>query len=278
MTRTLVAALAAWLVATGHASAQGSYTPGDVAQMPPYCLARLKLDPRHTEAAFAPRFGEYWIHLHHYCHGLKWANRAKQSVDRRTRVGNLGMAKDEYQYAARAAGARFWMRPQIYVELGNVHLGLEELGEAGRLFGEAISASPNYVPAYLGLIEFYRRNGNKATALEVATAGLRQIPESQPLQKAYLEFGGSKPFPAPMSDAQPAVPETAAMPRAAPPAVDQGSSVSGSEQVKPAQPTATDAGTVDEPTGRACRFCPPEDIEQRWRDSFGEPAKNQEGN
>ena len=43
-------------------------------------------------------------------------------------------------------------------------------------------------------------------------------------------------------------------------------------------PAPTDASGVGESTGRACRFCPPEAIEQRWRDSFGQPATNPEGN
>lgn len=275
--RSLAVGFAAWLLAVGHAGARSDYTPADVAQMPPHCLAKLKLDPRYPEASFAPRFGEYWIHLHHYCHGLKWANRARQSVDRRVRAGNLGMAKDEYQYAARAAGAGFWMRPQIYVELAHVHLGLGELGEAGRLFGEGIGASPNYVAAYLGLIEVHRRNGAKAFALEVASAGLRHVPESQPLQKAYLEFGGNKPFPAPVrtQDSQAAVPEVPAESPPAPPTVNQGAV---EPDDAPAAPVPADASGVSESTGRACRFCPPEAIEQRWRDSFGQPATNPEGN
>ena len=293
MKRILVAGLAALLLAAGHASAQSSYGPGDVAQMPPHCLAKLKLDPRYTEAAFAPRFGEYWIHLHHYCHGLKWANRARQSVDRRTRAGTLGMAKGEYQYAARAAGAGFWMRPQIYVELGHVHLGLGELGEAGRLFAEAIGASPGYLAAYLGLIDVHRRSESRAAALEVATAGLRQIPDAQPLQKAYLEFGGNKPFPAPARaqaprSAPPSPAEPQAEPTAGQEAVEpdraQDDSAASSATDAPGATDATDAAgarratDVSESSGRACRFCPPEAIEQRWRDSFGQPAKNPEGN
>ena len=79
--RSLAVGFAAWLLVVGHVGARSDYTPADVAQMPPHCLAKLKLDPRYPEASFAPRFGEYWIHLHHYCHGLKWANRARQSVD-----------------------------------------------------------------------------------------------------------------------------------------------------------------------------------------------------
>lgn len=272
--RSLAVGFAAWLLVAAHAVARSDYTPADAAQMPPHCLAKLKLDPRYPEASFAPRFGEYWIHLHHYCHGLKWANRARQTADRRARAGNLGMAKGEYQYAARAAGAGFWMRPQIYVELAHVHLGLGELGEAGRFFGEAIGASPTYVAAYLGLIEVHRRSGAKTAALEVASAGLRQVPESRPLQKAYLELGGKKPFPEPAQtpDSRAEAREAPAESPLAPPTVDQGAVESGGA------PAPTDASGVGESTGRACRFCPPEAIEQRWRDSFGQPATNPEGN
>lgn len=259
--------LAAWLASALPAAAQNpAYTPADVAQLPPHCLAKLKFDPRYTEAAFAPRFGEYWIHLHHYCHGLKWVNRARASADRRARLGNLGMAKGEYQYAARAAGAGFWMRPQIYVELGQVHLGLGQLGEALRLFTDVIGFSPTYVAAYLGLIEAHRKAGSAQAALEAATAGLRQAPDSQLLQKAYLELGGRQPFPEPLRRAEPQAQRPLA-----------GESVA----IEPAEtPAAPDRATGDgsettNPSPSGCRFCPPEEIQQRWRESFGEPASQQ---
>lgn len=267
MKRIVSPVLAAWLLAALPAAAQNSaYTPADVAQLPPHCLAKLKFDPRYTEAAFAPRFGEYWIHLHHYCHGLKWVNRARTSADRRARMGNLGMAKGEYQYAARAAGAGFWMRPQIYVELGQVHVGLGELSEAVRLFTEVIGFSPTYVAAYLGLIEAHRKAGSTQAALEAATAGLRQVPESQPLQKAYLELGGRQPFPEPLRQAEPQAPR---------PLAGETAATEPAERLGAPDPVAGDGSETTAPSTRGCRFCPPDEIQQRWRESFGEPASQQ---
>lgn len=261
-------ALVKWMVllkmccfgGTALAQLNPSGTPGERALISPMCQAKLKDDNRSPEAtAVIAQLGwDNWIPFNHYCYGQIFVLRARKATSKKDRDMNLGWAVPEYKYTLRGAKPDFWMRPQMLVELGRIHQQLGQSPSAVVVFQEALAANPAYEPAYLALVGELRRGGSTREALDLATNGLRRLPKSEALQKAYLELGGKKPFPEPLSAVHPSQP--AETPGGGP-AVAQDARVEG---VLPA-PAVEGA----EPEKRGCRFCPPEEIKRRWSGDFG---------
>lgn len=269
MKRILLAGLLACPLLAGAAE-KFAPTAAELSMLPPFCSDRLQKGSSGKGVASAAQLGQgNYLHIHHYCFAVNFVNRARRARAPKDRLYNLGLAKNNYAYVINAAEPRFWMRPQIYVELGKVHLQLKEVGDASRLFNDAIAFNPEYEPAYHALIDMYQESGRGKEALEVATAGLGHVPGSQSLKKEYLGLGGKEPFPEPVKKVEP------------PPS-----------EASPAEPEPQDAekpvGTADLPTAEGapaasglaspggaepipesgCRFCPPEEIQRKWRESF----------
>lgn len=244
-------------------------TPAEVRMLPSFCADRFEKGSSGNNVASAAQLGKKnYLHIHHYCFAVNFVNRARRTRDKKERLYDLGLAKNNYNYVIKATEPSFWMRPQIYVELGKVHLQLNEAGEAVRLFDDAIAFNPAYEPAYHALIDVHQQNGRGKDGLDVATAGLRHIPGSQALRKAYLELGGKEPFPEPLAKAPPVPPAAASAP--APDGADKPVSAA----VTPTGEEAAVTSGHEAPSGSApipesgCRFCPPEDVQRKWRESF----------
>lgn len=73
----------------------GKATDLEIAQLPPYCQARVRVD-RAQMKLWADRLGrEHTLHLHHFCNGLIYYHRATHSFDE----------KERRQYLNRTVGA-----------------------------------------------------------------------------------------------------------------------------------------------------------------------------
>lgn len=254
MKRFLLTSLLIYPLAA-HALLPHAPSEAELAALPAFCAERLK-GVGHGGAFQAQLGRANWIHIHHYCHAVKLVNRARQYP--RDRSKYLQMSLGEYAYVFKNTRPDFWMRPQMYVELSRVHVQLGDVPQALKWLGDAIAFNPRYEAAYVALIDLQRANGAASSALEVATQGLRHLPESSRLQKSYLELGGKKPFPEPVG----AVSTKAPM----------GSEDVKADGVSPA-PHSDDGRAAEEglAADKGCRFCPPEEIQQRWKDSFERP-------
>lgn len=77
-------------------------SPTELAVLPEACRARLSPQDGQnifSKAAWEARLGgDVWIHLHHYCHGLKFMNRARATLNRNDRSFNLKAAVGEFNY------------------------------------------------------------------------------------------------------------------------------------------------------------------------------------
>ena len=140
---------------------------------------------------------------------------------------------------------------------------MKDSASASRLFFDAMAQNPAYEPAYQGLIEVYKQIGDKSGILELATSGLRHLPNSVALREAYLEAGGKKPFPEPI--AKPLQQEdSAGGVLKVPSASDKETKETTTESQSPADTEVTTEDLME----RGCRFCTPEEIQNRWRESF----------
>ncbi|MBP8277502.1 MAG: hypothetical protein KAX55_11485 [Propionivibrio sp.] len=232
----------------------------ELANLPPFCVRKLKNQMTPQEGAMYPS-------VHHYCFGLNFINRAARARDANSRSFNLTSAKGEINYTIRASPKDHWLLPQLYTDLGRTHLKLKEADQAIRAFSQALNVNNAYEPAYRGLIDSFRAAGSPSSVLDVARSGLRYFPDSKYLKKVYLDSGGKEPFP-----------EPALKKETSPPVVKEGDSnvIADDEngQVRAEPPSSDPAvnqaseSSDNANTERACRFCPPAEIEKRWRESF----------
>lgn len=266
MKRWLIGGLFTCTVFGSWAAAPAAPTDDEFRVLPEVCVKRLKGTMSRDEMRMYP-------HLHHYCFGLNFFNRAAKSRDAQSRGFNLRNAIDNFDYMDKHLPIDHWMRPQVYVDKGKAYLQANQGAEAVVLFNKAIRENPAFEPAYLQLINALKGSGEKDSALEVVTAGLRHIPASTLLKRAYFELGGVEPLP------NPAATESGG---AAQRPIER---ETGGLDAKPdsfdakAQAVDQDAGESDElakgeaaertaAAARSCRFCPPEEIDERWRESF----------
>lgn len=234
-------------------------TDAEIAALPALCVAKMKgNNPPNLVAQFG---ASNWMHMHHYCHGVKFVNRARvHPKDRRT---YLDAAKGEYSYVIKHANPDFWFRPQLHLELARAHMQLGETVEAQTELYAAIEFNRRFEAAYVSLIELQDSMGARSSALETAAAGLRYLPESARLQKAYLDRGGKLPFPEAVVTAPPG--GTSVGPAA--PAVQTEPDPVSLPSVQALEIAPEQPGTTPD-SERACRFCPPEEIQQRWDETF----------
>lgn len=207
----------------------------------------------------------------HWCDCVRFRYRAirkigTQSVFRH----NLQEAVDGCDYVLGHAPLDYHGRPRVHVDKGLALRMLRDTGGAVREFSKAIELNPYEVSAYSELADIQHEAGKRSGALEVVTLGLRHVPGSKELQRAFLKFGGKEPFPEPFvkADPQPQAVVEESQPSTVPaPKVD---AVVGDETAQAAE-TLVDEDEVSA-SGRSCRYCPPEEILQRWSD-FISPEK-----
>ncbi|ENO82577.1 hypothetical protein ACFQ4M_04980 [Thauera mechernichensis] len=280
MIRNLIGFLGVGLVPVLLSPAMAQWNPGgtpaEQAQLPQVCAVKLRNDDRSAEGQrYLAQFGaDNWVHMHHYCYGRVFLLRAAQASTKRDQDYQRSLAVKEFSYVLKAAKPDFWMRPQLNLELGRVHLLLGQAAQATALFSDAIRLNPHYQPAYLALISELRSKGQQATALTVAEEGLRHLPNSAELKKLYFELGGKEPLPTPARAAttgrgagRDAPPEaTRADTSQAESAATERKEAGDSEVAEENAPS--EASPASSGQSRNCRFCPPDEVEERWREGF----------
>lgn len=104
-------------------------TPDEIAMMPKMCQA--KLSPAlggNTEVQnyWNNQVGhDCWIHMHHYCHGLKSVMRAKFTFNNTDRRFYLGQAIGEFDYVLQHCPANSPMIPETKLQKQQVDLLLK---------------------------------------------------------------------------------------------------------------------------------------------------------
>jgi len=252
------------------ASAVESYyiTPAEMAKLPRYCYLKQVYgeDKNHPEEqAIYDMLGVDYVHMHHYCWGLNYANRADSDWnDKVARSYRLQLAANNFNYVLAAATPGFFMRPEIHLQLGKVLLRAGKSAEAAQNFQKAIQIKPDYVPAYLALSDYYKQIGSPAKALSLLEDGLKQVPSSPSLARLYRKLGGKGPLP----EVSPPVAETT-QPQTQPPApVETEKKAVGAADVtapetskpEPASPSEKPAEKIGSPSNPWCRFCTDDEV------------------
>ena len=204
--------------------------------------------------------GLVFLHIHHYCMGLNFVNRARSTFSSRdNNMGTLGAAVRNFDYVLSAMSAKpeFYLHSEIMMNRGIALSMMKRNGEAVSSLLKAIELDAKQAGAYIALAELYDKMKNRSKALETVTEGLRHNPDSKAMQRRYLELGGKKPFPEPFKSAeQEGASSKAANPEAEP--VAAGSKAAAEPQAQPVtmpepDPVQTEIGMPGNPY---CRFCP----------------------
>ncbi len=225
--------------------------------------------------------GVGWEHTHHWCDCVRLRYRAIKAIGKKAEFShNLNEAIGGCDYVIRAAKPGFRMLPKVHVDRGRALKLRGDTGEAVLAFQKAISLDPKEINAYSELSLIQEERGQKVAARETVALGLQHNPESKLLQKRYLELGGKEPFPeafardaqapvppaaSPDSSGESALPETLDLDPQEPVIAVDAQSESAAEA---GSQSAEDEKAATDVSARSCRFCPPEEIQRRWIESF----------
>lgn len=225
----------------------------ELARLPPYCAARMKMPQDSPEArAWRSQIGQNFVDFFHYCSGLNYLNRYWGARTVRERNYYLQQARAEFDYMVNAMRPDFTMAAELFANRAEALKLMGKTGDAVRDFTQAIAITPTLVRPYLQLADVYSQNGDRTRALETITNGLRYVPESTALQRRYVELGGKAPFPEPIVSKAAEKTSEPEIPGESKPAVPPGATL---PQPAPQTETAPALGTPKNPY---CRFCPPE--------------------
>lgn len=219
--------------------------------------------------------GVGWGHTHHWCDCVRFRYRAVKSIGDKGAFGyNLNEAVGGCEYVIRAVKPGSRILPKVHVDKGRaLRLRGDTVG-AVQEFQRAISLDPAEINAYSELSSLQEEGGQKSEARETVTRGLQHNPESKLLRNRYVELGGKEPFPEPRAGSEPVAAERPAeAPSVDTLELDPGDPVVAVDAQDDAsmgpEGAATEAGKpAEEGGGRSCRFCPPDEIQRRWIESF----------
>lgn len=223
---------------------------GELAVLPPFCKAKLSANSS-DDKQYSGSFGPDWVHIHHYCFGLNFANRYYRNYGNRiAQADAMKQALDNYDYVLSHATPSFGMRAEIGTQKARLLAAANRRAEAISALETAIRNQAGYAPAYAALSDLYRDSGQKASALAKVEQGLEQSPQDKPLQRRYKKLAG-KSF-VPPAPVEAAVPQPD--PDAPSPAEDSGTTpaIASPDDPHPAQPPAK----IGAPGNPYCRFCP----------------------
>lgn len=233
--------------------------------LPAFCKARIEPASQAQYRSGEAQFGKgNWDHLHHYCYAAHWWGKYRVGKNVQEKRYALNNVRTNLEYLVTHTRKDFYLRPKIYVELADAYKLMGQTGESAKYLEMAIAFNPTYAAAHAALVGLYREQGASAAALEAATRGLKYAPSSKSLQQSYLALGGRKPFPEPVASPGNDGDTTRG---AAPESPTERQDGEQAQKIDEGSPSVKTGEVPEEPLS-GCRFCPPEEIQKRWRESF----------
>jgi tetratricopeptide (TPR) repeat protein len=166
--------------------------------LPDFCRHRLAKGPNEVDPAETARYkkllGPTFLHIHHYCFGLAWTNRAKLSrMTPRERNYWLGLSIQDFDYVIRNASADFVLLPEILTKRGENLLRLRRFQEAASTLLRAIETKPDYWPPYAVLSDYHKQNGELDKAREWLEKGIAASPDAKALEMRQFALKNTPP-------------------------------------------------------------------------------------
>lgn len=170
--------------------------PKDFPLLPPYCKPIVSQDAvsKEERKAWYPRLGAGYGHAHHYCAGLNFLRRAGQPQQNKSdRPALLKQAINEFNYmVTHAEPDGFVLMPEVYVNRGRAHSGLNNSGAAIGDFMRAIELRPDWPGGYLALADFYQTKGMLEDARKTLSDGIEKCSETTALKSRLAALDKNK--------------------------------------------------------------------------------------
>lgn len=201
------------------------------------------------------------LHVHHYCAALNHMNRYYRDhrpANLQDKQGQLREALNNFNYMVNHAKPEFILMPEIYMNRAITHSLMKRPVNAISDLQKAIELNPQLIRAYILLADYQIELKQGSKALSAVTEGLRQIPNSKPLQKRYVELGGNLPYPEPYQkpEEQKAVAEEKNIGKEIKPVVVAPEQAQSSETNPAETPKDIEQPAIGMPGNPWCRFCP----------------------
>lgn len=197
-----------------------NWSDQDFALYPQFCRARIERQPQELVDFWTQRIGpKNYIHIHHFCFGLKALNLAYASLsDKQSRAFLANAVVGNFNYIIEHTERTFYMRPEAYVNLGRGHLLRQEYDVARQKFHEALKLNPKLVDAWVAMSDMYHQLGKKSDALAILEQASEICGENKKidLRIAEMRSAGIKSSSADLVPVQKPAPEPVAPSEAAP--------------------------------------------------------------
>jgi tetratricopeptide (TPR) repeat protein len=228
-----------------------AHTPAEMAMCNARVFSRLDRSDRKNS-----------IHMHHYCDGLRFIDRALASMsNKREMQYYLGKSLAGFDYVLKATQEDYAMRGEVHVGKARALKLMGRNAEAAMEYQKALRYKLDSPDVYIAVADFFTESGKKTKALEMVTEGLKINPDSRGLKRRYTELGGKLPYPAAevkttsaeeskVEDKPEEKPGTEQLPGAAASA-DADKPTAQSEVIPQIEPPK-----IGSPTNPYCRFCP----------------------
>lgn len=171
---------------------RGSFTPGELALLPPFCRD-IQGMPGYEGAAgdrWRAQVGDDFKHMHHYCRGLRDALLARTVVmPAKDRNFLWERAISEYQYMIGNCRPDMLLMPEIYTRMGEANLKLGRLTAAQLAFEHARKLKPDYWPAYSAWADQLVAVKLYDPARELLEQGLVHAPGNEELKRRLDKLG-----------------------------------------------------------------------------------------
>ena len=239
-------------------------TEADYQTLRAWCVQRTaNQDNAAWQAANNP---ERYFHFQHFCFAMPWENKLVTAANQQDRVTAANTIVNETSYVIRHVPRTHFLIPEVHVLRGRAYYASKRYVEAEVDLLAALQLDPRHARAAVQLATLYRNTDRPAKAVEVVKGALSGSPGNFRLRNLGKELGVALP-PVPekaQTPTRPAVPEQPVA-TSVPEAATDARSAAATDEGRAAE-------AADEATS-ACRFCPPEEIQQRWRDYFDETQK-----
>ena len=199
----LLAGLLAATTAAGQKQEDGSYLGSDLALLPEVCMYATGFPGavnRDKRKAWEDRLGRdatggnsMLNHMHHYCRGLIWTNRAVYTAkNTKERQQVLNSSIGEFSYVIRNSPPGFVLLPEFLTKRGENLVKISRGPEGDADLNRAIAIKGDYWPPYAALSDYYKSMGELGKARDVIEKGLAMNPGTKALERRAAELGGTK--------------------------------------------------------------------------------------
>ncbi|MCK6408354.1 tetratricopeptide repeat protein [Thauera sp.] len=267
--RTATALLGLFGVVAGVAAG----TEADYQTLRAWCVQRTaNQDNAAWQAANNP---QKYFHFQHFCFAMQWENKLITAANQKDRVAAANTIINETSYVIRHVPRTHPLIPEVHALRGRAYDVSRRHVEAESDLLSALQLDPRHARAAVQLATLYVKTDRRDKAAEVVRAALSGSPGDFRLRKMGEDLGVKLPPARPPAQDQPrpASPGVAAQPADLPVAGESSPAADAAAQVRSAATVGEGAEDGSGTSTNACRFCPPEDVQKRWRDSFAEPQK-----